>query len=49
MLTQVHERGQGLVEYGIILFLVAVVVSAVLSFIGPILGNIYSEVNNLFP
>jgi pilus assembly protein Flp/PilA len=40
------ERGQGLVEYALILVLVAVVVLAVLLILGPILGNTFSEVNS---
>jgi pilus assembly protein Flp/PilA len=38
------EKGQGLVEYALILVLVAVVVIAVLSLMGPSIGNIFSTV-----
>ena len=40
------ESGQGLVEYALILVLVAVVVFAVLLILGPIIGNAFSEVNS---
>jgi pilus assembly protein Flp/PilA len=44
-----QERGQGLVEYALILVLIAVVVVGVLVAFGPFLGNLYSSVVNLFP
>lgn len=37
------EKGQGLVEYGFIIVLVAVIVLAVLLILGPIIGNLFSE------
>ena len=40
----VGERGQGLVEYALILVLVAVVVIAVLIILGPVVGNVFSSV-----
>ena len=43
------ERGQGLMEYAMILVLLAIVVVAVLVLFGPVLGNMYSRVTNLFP
>lgn len=36
--------GQGLVEYALILVLVAVVVIAILALLGPALGNIFSNI-----
>ena len=42
------EKGQGLVEYAIILVLIAVIVLAVLLILGPIIGNSFSEVNSEF-
>lgn len=39
-----NEQGQGLVEYALILVLVAIVVIAVLLVLGPIVGNVFSEV-----
>ncbi len=39
-----NEEGQGLVEYALILVLVAVVVIVVLLILGPIIGNVFSDV-----
>ena len=44
MLLLGSERGQGLVEYALILVLVAVVVIAVLSLLGPAIGNVFSQI-----
>jgi pilus assembly protein Flp/PilA len=38
------EQGQGLVEYALILVLVAIVVIAVLMLLGPVIGNIFSNI-----
>ena len=38
-------RGQGLVEYALILVLVAIVVIAALMILGPIIGNTFSTIN----
>ena len=46
MLFSLEERGQGLVEYALILVLVAIVVFAVLLLLGPIIGNVFSTINN---
>ncbi|MEJ5222878.1 MAG: Flp family type IVb pilin [Anaerolineales bacterium] len=46
MLFAPKEKGQGLVEYALILVLVAVVVIAVLTILGPIIGNVFSEINS---
>jgi pilus assembly protein Flp/PilA len=46
MLFAPKEKGQGLVEYALILVLVAIVVIAVLTLLGPIIGNVFSKVNN---
>lgn len=40
------ESGQGLVEYALILVLVAIVVIAVLMLLGPIIGNVFSSINS---
>lgn len=40
-----ESAGQGLVEYALILVLVAVVVIAVLTLLGPAIGNVFSEIN----
>ena len=39
-----HSRGQGMAEYALILVLVALVVIAILSILGPAVGNAYSSV-----
>jgi len=45
MLFAPKERGQGLVEYALILVLVAIVVIASLMILGPIIGNTFSTIN----
>jgi pilus assembly protein Flp/PilA len=45
MLFSLKERGQGMVEYALILVLVAVVVIAVLTLLGPAIGKIFSTIN----
>lgn len=45
MLFSAKEKGQGLVVYALILVLVAVVVIAVLTLLGPIIGNVFSTIN----
>ena len=45
MLFSPKERGQGLVEYALILVLVAVVVIAVLTLLGPLVGQVFSDIN----
>lgn len=44
-----NERGQGLVEYAIILAFVAIVVIAVMQLLGPKVGNVFSNVNSQIP
>jgi pilus assembly protein Flp/PilA len=41
-----REKGQGLVEYALILVLVAIVVIAVLLILGPVVGNVFSTIVN---
>lgn len=41
---RVREEGQGLVEYGLIIFLVAIVIIAILVLLGPQIGSIFSRV-----
>jgi len=41
-----NQKGQGLVEYALILVLVAIVVIAALLFLGPTIGNVFGKVNN---
>jgi pilus assembly protein Flp/PilA len=44
MLFHPNEDGQGLVEYALILMLVAIVVVVILAVLGPAVGNLYSNV-----
>jgi len=45
-LNEVKERGQGLVEYALILVLVAIVVIAALTLLGPTISNIFSDIDS---
>ena len=49
MLSAVDEKGQGLVEYAIILAFVAIVVIAVVRLLGPTIGNTFSSINSSIP
>jgi pilus assembly protein Flp/PilA len=49
MLSSLPERGQGLVEYAIILSLVALIVIAVVRLLGPKIGNTFSSMSNSIP
>ena len=40
------EKGQGLVEYSLIIALVAIVVIAILVLMGPQIGDIFSTITN---
>jgi len=44
MLFAPKEKGQGLVEYALILVLVAVVVIAILALLGPAIANIFQNI-----
>ena len=44
MLFFQSQNGQGLVEYALILVLVVLIVTAVLMLLGPIVGNLFSNV-----
>jgi len=44
MLFAPREEGQGLVEYALILVLVAIVVIVILAILGPTIGNIFSNI-----
>lgn len=46
MLFSLKEKGQGLVEYALILVLVAIVVIAALMVLGPRIGSIFSKINS---
>ena len=45
MLFGLKEKGQGMVEYALILVLVAVVVIAALTVMGPLVRNVFSTIN----
>jgi len=49
MLFAPKEKGQGLVEYAIILSLVALIVIAVVRLLGPKVGNTFSLINDSLP
>ena len=46
MLYMPREEGQGLVEYALILVLVAIVVIVILAVLGPAIGKIFSTIVN---
>lgn len=49
MLFALEEKGQGLVEYAIILALVAVIVIAIMRLFGPKVGNTFSTISSSLP
>ena len=49
MLFAPQEKGQGFVEYAIILALVAIVVIAVMRLLGPKIGNTFSTIASSLP
>ncbi len=42
----IREHGQGLVEYAFLFLLIALIVIAVLLLLGPMIGNIFSNLGN---
>ena len=46
MLCGSRTRGQGLVEYALILVLIVLVVFVVLIVFGPVIGNVFSKLNS---
>ena len=44
-----EEKGQGQVEYALILVLVVIVVFAVVMVLGPVVGNVFGERQPFFP
>ena len=46
LLFSPKEKGQGLVEYALILVLVAIVVIAALTILGPRIGKVFSSINS---
>ena len=49
MLFAPKEKGQGLVEYAIILALIAIVVIVMVGFLGKKVNNTFSTVNSMLP
>ena len=45
MLFSLREKGQGMVEYALILVLIAMVVIVALTITGPIITNTYNSIN----
>lgn len=41
-----QEKGQGLVEYGLVIIFIAIVVVAILFLLGPVVGNIFSSIHS---
>lgn len=46
MLFLRNQEGQGLVEYALVLVLVAIVVIAILALLGPQIGNVFSRISD---
>lgn len=44
MVPAIRPRGQGMVEYALILLLIAVIVIVILAILGPAIGNMFSEI-----
>ena len=49
MLFSLKEKGQGLVEYAIILALIAIVVIAVMTILGQKVKNTFNSISNSLP
>ena len=49
MLFLPHEDGQGMTEYGITIVLVAIIIVAILTLLGPQIGNMFSRITEGFP
>ena len=45
MKMSLTELGQGMVEYAFIIMLVAIVIIAALTLLGPLVGNLFSSIN----
>ena len=43
------EKAQGLVEFAFIILLIAIVVFVALALMGPVVGDLYSQVVDAFP
>jgi pilus assembly protein Flp/PilA len=44
VLTDLHNKGQGLLEYALIISFVAIIVIVILYLLGPAVGNMFSNV-----
>lgn len=49
MLFLHNEEGQGLLEYALVLVLVAIAIVAILTLLGPQIGNLYSRLITAIP
>jgi pilus assembly protein Flp/PilA len=45
-MSNLSERGQTLVEYGLLLALIAVVVIVALLFLGPVVSELFNDIGN---
>jgi pilus assembly protein Flp/PilA len=41
-----EEKGQGLVEYALIIVLIAIVVIVAMRFLAPTIGNVFTDIGN---
>jgi pilus assembly protein Flp/PilA len=46
MLCSIHERGQGLVEYALLIVLIAIVAISTFLILGPAIGNVLTKLNS---
>lgn len=46
MLSDVRERGQGLVEYAFLILLIAIVAIVTFLILGPAIGNAFTRINS---
>ena len=46
MLFSPKEKGQGLVEYALIIVLIAIVVIVAMNFLAPTIGNVFSDIGD---
>jgi pilus assembly protein Flp/PilA len=46
MLYSPHERGQGLVEYALLIVLIAIIAIVTFFVLGPAIGNAFSRINS---
>lgn len=49
MLFAAKEKGQGLVEYALIIVLIAIVVIAALSLLGPQIATVFNQIRSELP